>query len=197
MGSPELGGGRQDSAEPGSLGLVAGGAGRGPCSTEPQSARPALTLAVTAGHTAATRRCCWGAASMAGRTGARRAMQRTREQGHELRPRGSPACSPRKPARADRENREKLPSAGQGAQGTVCRVRRVQAWRRALTFGDSTLISSFRKRNLATSPWNLPPQWFTHVSSTCRRGGPLAPGSPGTASTGWNQAGVPLGPWGH
>lgn len=125
-------------------------------------------------------------------------MQRTREQGHELRtPGGSPACSPRKPAPADRESRETLLRVGWGAQGTVCRVRHAQAWLQALTFGDSTLISSFRKRNLATSPWNLPPQWFTHVSSTCRGGRPLALGSPGTASTGWNQAGVPLRPWGH
>lgn len=46
----------------------------------------------------------------------------------------------------------------------------------APTLGDTTLISSLRKRNLPTSSWNLLPQLFMHVSSTwgegVRYGGP-------------------------
>lgn len=36
----------------------------------------------------------------------------------------------------------------------------------APTLGDTTLMSSLRKRNLPTSSWNLLPQLFMHVSST-------------------------------
>lgn len=36
-----------------------------------------------------------------------------------------------------------------------------------LTFGETTLISSFRNRNFPTSLWNLLPQFFMHASSTC------------------------------
>lgn len=47
----------------------------------------------------------------------------------------------------------------------------------APTLGDTTLISSLRKRNLPTSSWNLLPQLFMHVSSTwggrCEVRGPL------------------------
>lgn len=32
--------------------------------------------------------------------------------------------------------------------------------------GDTTLMSSLRKRNLPTSSWNLLPQLFIHVSNT-------------------------------
>lgn len=35
-----------------------------------------------------------------------------------------------------------------------------------ITFGVKTLMSSLRKRNLATSPWNLFPQLFIHASRT-------------------------------
>lgn len=37
------------------------------------------------------------------------------------------------------------------------------------TFGESTLISSFRNLNFAISLWNLSPQLFTQVSSTYRK----------------------------
>lgn len=55
----------------------------------------------------------------------------------------------------------------EGAQGLKAGGRYNTDKPRMLTFGDNTLISSFRKRNLATSLWNFSPQWFTHISSTC------------------------------
>lgn len=36
-----------------------------------------------------------------------------------------------------------------------------------LTFGETTLINSFKNRNFPTSLWNLLPQFFMHASSTC------------------------------
>lgn len=36
-----------------------------------------------------------------------------------------------------------------------------------LTFGDTTFINSFKKRNFPTSLWNLLPQFFMQASSTC------------------------------
>lgn len=38
--------------------------------------------------------------------------------------------------------------------------------KRRFTFGETTLISSFRNRNLPTSLWNLFPQFFIQVSRT-------------------------------
>lgn len=46
----------------------------------------------------------------------------------------------------------------------------------APTLGDTTLMSSLRKRNLPTSSWNLLPQLFMHVSSTWGRWGGGPPG---------------------
>lgn len=39
----------------------------------------------------------------------------------------------------------------------------------AHTFGDSILMTSFRKRNFPNSAWNLCPQFFTHASRTWHR----------------------------
>lgn len=36
-----------------------------------------------------------------------------------------------------------------------------------LTLGETTFISSFRKRNFPTSLWNRPPQFFMQASRTC------------------------------
>lgn len=41
----------------------------------------------------------------------------------------------------------------------------------APTLGDTTLMSSLRKRNLPTSSWKRLPQLFMHVSSTCAGAG--------------------------
>ena len=38
-----------------------------------------------------------------------------------------------------------------------------------LTFGEMSLIISFRKRNFPTSCWNLLPQFLTHVSSVFKK----------------------------
>lgn len=54
----------------------------------------------------------------------------------------------------------------------------------APTLGDTTLMSSLRKRNLPTSSWNLLPQLFMHVSSTCREGGDPGGGSEETGAQG-------------
>lgn len=53
---------------------------------------------------------------------------------------------------------------------------RAELGRGAPTLGDTTLMSSLRKRNLPTSSWNLLPQLFMHVSSTWGEVGCRDPG---------------------
>lgn len=47
-------------------------------------------------------------------------------------------------------------------------VKHEPIWR-LLTFGDTTLISSFKNLYFPTSLWNLLPQFFMHASNTCKQ----------------------------
>lgn len=60
-------------------------------------------------------------------------------------------------------------------QSVTPQTAQAELGRGAPTLGDTTLMSSLRKRNLPTSSWNLLPQLFMHVSSTWGR----QPRSPG------------------
>lgn len=61
-------------------------------------------------------------------------------------------------------------------QSVTRRRHRAELGLGAPTLGDTTLMSSLRKRNLPTSSWNLLPQLFMHVSSTWGEAGCGDPG---------------------